>query len=167
MDLQVGNYIPLKKDPMNKVLAAMALAVTFGSSAMAAETAEKPSVAELVAAANTLAACLTPLVLEADKTAAKMGKSRFNHVEREIAHDKRELLGGKPDAFSAAIMIDSLARAAGRALYFNSQIAVRVAQCVEAACPVLGDAASDDFYGLAFSCRQSALGLRQRVDMSR
>jgi hypothetical protein len=167
VDLEVGNYIPLKKDPMNKVLAAMALAVAFGSSSMAAETAEKPSVAELVVAANTLAACLTPLVREADKTAAEMRKSRFNHVEREIAHDKRELLGGKPDAFSAAIMIDSLARAAGRALYFNSQIEVRVAQCIEAACPVLGDAASDDFYGLAFSCRQSALGLRQRVDLPR
>jgi hypothetical protein len=64
-------------------------------------------------------------------------------------------------------MIDSLARAAGRALYFNSEIEVKVAQCIEIASPVLGDAASDDFYGLAFSCRQSALGLRQRVDMPR
>jgi len=103
VDLGSANYIPLKKDPMNKVLAAIALAVAFGSSPIAAETTEKPSVAEVVATANTLAACLTPLVREADKTAAKMGKSRFNHVEREIAHDKRELLGGKPDAFSAAL----------------------------------------------------------------
>ena len=167
MDLQVGNYIPLKKDAMNKVLAAMALAVAFGSSAMAAEAAEKTSMAELVAAANTLTACLTPLAREADKTAAKMGKSRFNHVERQIAHDKRKFLSGKPHAFSVAIMIDSLARAAGRALYFNSEIEVKVAQCIEAACPVLGDASSDDFYGLAFSCQQSALGLRQRADMPR
>ena len=126
---------------MNTVLVAMALAVAFGSSAMAAETAGKPSVAELVAAANTLAACLTPLAREADKTAAKIGKSRFNHVERQIAHDKRKFL--------------------------DSEIEVKVAQCIEAACPVLGDAASDDFYGLAFSCRQSALSLRKRADMSR
>src|SRR5215472_3553386 len=152
---------------MNKVLVAIALAVGFGSAAMAAETAEKPSVAELVAAANTLAACLTPLAREADKTAAKMGKSRLDHVERQIAHHKRKFLGGNPDAFSVAIMIDSLARAAGRALYFNSEIEIKVAQCIEAACPVLGNAASDGFYGLAFSCRQSALGLRQRADMHR
>jgi hypothetical protein len=51
---------------MNKVLVAMALAIAVGSSAMAGETAE-----ELVAVANTLAACLTPLAHEADKTAAK------------------------------------------------------------------------------------------------
>jgi len=147
---------------MNKVLVAMALATAVGSSAMAGETAE-----ELVAVANTLAACLTPLAHEADKTAAKMRKSRLNHVERQIAHAKRKFLGGKPDAFSAAIMIDSLARAAGGALYFNSEIKVKVAQCIEAACPVLDDAASDGFYGLAFSCRQSALGLRQRAAMPR
>ena len=85
MDLQVGNYIPLKKDPMNKVLAAMALAVVFGSSAMAAEIAEKSSVAELVAAANTLAACLTPLAREADKTAAKM-ESRGSTMSKDRLH---------------------------------------------------------------------------------
>ena len=152
---------------MNKIMVVMALAVAFGSLPMAAEAAKKPSVAELVAAANTLAACLTPLAREADKTAAKMRKSRYNHLERQIANDKRTFLAGKPDAFSVAIMIDSLARAAGRALYFNSEIKIKVAQCIEAACPVLDDAASDNFYGLAFSCRQSALGLRQRVDMPR
>jgi hypothetical protein len=152
---------------MNKVLVAMALAIALGSSAMAAETAKKPSVAEFVAAANTLAACLTPLAREADKAAAKMKKSRLNHVERQIAHQKREFLRRKPDAYSAAIMIDSLARAAGQALYFNSEIEVKVARCIEAACPVLEDPASHDFYGLAFSCRQSALGLRQRLDMRR
>jgi len=152
---------------MNKIMVAMVLAVAFGSSLMAAEAAKKPSVAELVAAANTFAACLTPLAHEADETAAKMRMSRLNHLERQIAHAKRKLLTGKPRAFPVAVMIDSLARAAGGALYFNSEIKIKVAPCIEAACPVLDDAASDNFYGLAFSCRQSALGLRQRVEMPR
>jgi hypothetical protein len=141
-----------------------AIIVAFGTSAIAGEPAKKPSVAKLVAAANTFAACLTPLAHEADETAAKMRMSRLNHLERQIAHAKRKFLAGNADAFSVAVMIDSLARAAGGALYFNSEIAIKVAQCIEAACPVLEDAASDDFYGRAASCRISAWGLRQREE---
>jgi hypothetical protein len=142
-----------------------AVIVAFGTSAIASEPGKRTL--KLVTAANTFAACLTPLAHEADETAAKMRKSRFNHLERQIANDKRKFLVGKPDAFSAALMIDNLARAAGRALFFNSDTEIKVAQCIEAACPALDDAASDGFYGLAFTCRQSASGLRQRVDMPR
>jgi hypothetical protein len=66
------------------------------------------------------------------------------------------------NAFSVAVTIDSLARAAGGALYFNSEIAFKVAQCIEAVCPVLEDAASNDFSGRAASCRIYASGLRHR-----
>jgi hypothetical protein len=140
-----------------------AVIVAFGTSAIASEPVKKT--AKLVAAANTFAACLTPLAQEADETAARMRKSRFNHLQRQIANDKRKFLAGKPNAFSAALMIENLARAAGRALYFNSDTEIKVTQCIEAACPALDDPASDGFYGLAFTCRQSVAGLRQRVEI--
>jgi hypothetical protein len=91
-----------------------------------------------------------------------MRLSRLNHLERQIAHAKRKFLTGNPNAFSVAVTIDSLARAAGGALYFNSEIAFKVAQCIEAVCPVLEDAASNDFSGRAASCRIYASGLRHR-----
>ena len=151
---------------MKMIMVAMTLTGAFGLSAVAAEPA-KPSAAKLVAAANTLAACLMPLAREADETAAKMRMSRLNHLERKIVDTKEKLLTGKPRAFPVAVMIDSLASAAGHALYFNSEIEIKVAQCIEAACPVLDDAASDNFSGRAATCRQSALGLRQRAAMPR
>jgi hypothetical protein len=140
-----------------------AVIVAFATSAIASEAAK--TTARLVATANTFAACLTPLAHEADEAAARMRKSRFNHLERQIANGKRKFFAGKPNAYSAALMIGTLARAAGRALYFNSDTEIKVAQCIEAACPALDDPASDGFYGLAFTCHQSASSLRQRVEV--
>ena len=140
-----------------------AVIVAFGTSAIASEPAKKT--AKLVATANMFAACLTPLAHEADETAARMRKSRLNHLERQFVNDKRKFLTGKTNAYSAASMIDNLARAAGHALYFNSDTEIKVAQCIEAACPALEDPATDGFYGLAFTCHQSASSLRQRVEV--
>lgn len=160
---QLNTMIRISRAPLMRALQLIsAVIVAFGTSAIASEPAKKT--AKLVGAANAFTACLTPLAHEADETAARMRKSRFNHLERQIANDKRKYLAGKPDAFSAAVMIDNLARAAGLALYFNSDTEIKVAQCIEAACPALDDPASDGFYGRAFTCRQSAAGLRQRIE---